>query len=361
MIMARKLLQLAVAVTFAAILAGHSAQAIEMTPELKKIVEGAKAEGKLRIETLPDVLAGAEGLKAATAWMKKEFNIDVEGSFVPNPAFAQQLGKLFTEMQSGQKASSDAYTATAVQITPMLDRGIFVPVPWTQLLPGRITANIVEADSRALRVLTQLPGILYNKARFPEAVQVKEMNDLLQPGVKGKFATTPYLAGFDVLISADKWGFEKTSDYVTKMAGQISGLVPCGATERIASGEIPALVFDCGGGEQNRQRFKGVLDLHVIPDNAQRRYTYLTVMKHAANPNAAILYALYMSTPEGQKFVYDTAGFNLDTYAGSERAAEIGALEKRGIKFTDVTIDWWSKQPNIAAQHANLIKLIQRR
>lgn len=335
--------------------------AIEMTPELKKVVEGAKAEGKLRIETLPDVLGGAEGVKAATAWMKREFNIDVDGSFVPNPAFAQQLAKLFTEMQSGQKASSDAFSTTAVQATPMLDRGVFLSVPWTQLLPGRITPDIVEADGRALRTLTQMPGILYNKVKFPEFKNVKLMADLLKPEFKGKFVTTPYLAGYDVLLSNDKWGYDKTAEYVTQLASQVSGLVPCGATERIASGEIPALALDCSGSEQNRPRFKDVLDLQVVPDNAQRRYTYITVMKHAANPNAAILFALYMSTPEGQKFVWDASGFNLDTYPGSERGKEIQALQSAGIKFTDVTIDWWSKQANIGAQHGNLIKLIQRR
>ena len=200
------------------------AHAIDMTPELKKVVEGAKAEGKLRIETLPDVLAGAEGVKAATAWMKREFNIDVEGSFVPNPAFAQQLAKLFTEMQSGQKASSDAFSATAVQVTPMLDRGVFVSVPWTQLLPGRITPDIVEADGRALRTLTQMPGILYNKAKFPEVKDVKQMADLLKPEFKDKFVTTPYLAGYDVLLSNDKWGYDKTAEYVTQLAS--SGVRP---------------------------------------------------------------------------------------------------------------------------------------
>lgn len=353
--------QLAAAVTFAALLTVSNANAIEMTPELKKIVEGAKAEGKLRIESLPDVLAGAEGVKAATAWMKREFGIDVEGAFNPNPAFAQQLAKLFTEMQSGQKASTDAYSATAVQITPMLDRGLFLSEPWTNLLPGRITPEIVEADGRALRVLTQMPGILYNKTKFPEVTQIKQMTDLLKPELKGRFVTTPYLAGFDVLLSNDKWGNDKTIEYITALAGQVSGLVPCGATERIASGELPALALDCAGSEQNRPRFKDVIGLHVVPDNAQRRYTYTTVMKHAANPNAAALYALYMSTPEGQKFVWDAAGFDLDIYPDSARGKEIEALQKQGIQFTDVTIDWWSRQPAIAAQHGNLIKLIQRK
>ena len=61
--MARHLLQLVSAAALAAFLSTTVyAQTTEMTPELKKVVEGAKTEGKLRIETLPDVLAGAEGL-----------------------------------------------------------------------------------------------------------------------------------------------------------------------------------------------------------------------------------------------------------------------------------------------------------
>jgi ABC-type Fe3+ transport system substrate-binding protein len=338
------------------------AAAIEMTPELRKVVEGAKAEGKLKIESLPDVLAGPDGVKAATAWMKAEFGIDIDGTWSPNPAFAQQAAKLFTEMQSGQKASSDAFTATAVQITPMLDRGLFVPIEWAKLMPGRITPSIVEADGRALRVLTQVPGILYNKQRLPEVIKIAAMDDLLKPEFKGKFTTTPYLAGFDVLASKEVWGPAKTADYVTKLAGQISGLLLCGATERIASGEQLALALDCSGSEHNRDRFKNVIGLHVVPDNAQRRYTYVTVSKHASNPNAATLFALYMSSPEGQRMLWDRVGFNLDNYPDSERAKEIAALQQKGIKFVDVTMDWWVRQgPAIATEHANLIKLIQRR
>jgi ABC-type Fe3+ transport system substrate-binding protein len=338
-----------------------TAYALEMTPELRKVVDGARAEGKLRIESLPDVLAGPNGVKAATAWMKKEFGIDVEGTWGPNPAMAAQVAKIFTEFQAGQKASSDAYTGTAVQVSPMLERGLFRTVPWERLLPGRITREVVEGDGRALRVLTQIPGILYNKQRLPQIAQVQSMNDLLKPEFKGKFTTTPYLAGFDVLLSDEVWGYAKTADYVNKLAGQVSGLLLCGSVERIASGEQLALALDCAGAEQNRERFRNVLGLHVVPDNAQRRYTYITVPTNSANPNAATLFALFFSTPEGQKFVWNNAGFDLDTYPDSQRHQEVEALRKRGIKFIDVTLSWWSKQKNVAQQHAELIKAIQRK
>jgi ABC-type Fe3+ transport system substrate-binding protein len=335
--------------------------ALEMTPDLRKVVEGAKAEGKLKIESLPDVLGGPNGVKAATAWMKKEFGIDVEGSWGPNPAMAAQVAKIFTEFQAGQRASSDAYTGTAVQIAPMLEKGLFRTVQWERLLPGRLTREVIEGDGRAIRVLTQMPGILYNKQKAPQIAQIKTMEDLLKPEFKGRFTTTPYLAGFDVLASDEVWGYKKTADYVSRLAGQVSGLLLCGSVERIASGEHLALALDCAGAEHNRERFKGVLDLHVVPDNAQRRYTYTTIPANAASPNAAILFALFFSTREGQKFVWDHSGFNLDTYPDSERRREIEAMQKRGIKFVDVTLSWWSRQKGVAQAHADLIKIVQRK
>lgn len=335
--------------------------ALEMTPELKKVVEGARAEGKLKIESLPDVLGGPAGVKAATAWMKKEFGIDIEGAWGPNPAMAAQVAKIFTEFQANQKASSDAFAGTAVQVAPMLEKGLFRTVPWARLLPGRITTEIVEGDSRALRVLTQMPGILYNKQKLPQVTDIKSMNDLLKPEFKGKFTTTPYLAGFDVLASDDVWGPKRAADYVSRMAGQVSGLLLCGSAERIASGEHLALALDCAGAEHNRERFRSVLGLHVIADNAQRRYTYQTIPVNSANPNAAILYVLYFSTPEGQKFVWDSSGFNLDTYPDSGRHQEVEAMRAKGIKFIDVTLNWWSRQKGVAQNHAELIKIMQRK
>src|SRR5919106_1527175 len=82
----------------------------------------------------------------------------------------------------------------------------------------------------------------------------------------------------------------------------------------------PALVIDCSGGSQNRLRFrgKGILDTHIISDVAQCRYAYLTIPAHTPHLNAAILYTLYLSSPEGQeKVVWDYYGWDLDLYPNS--------------------------------------------
>jgi ABC-type Fe3+ transport system substrate-binding protein len=150
---------------------------------------------------------------------------------------------------------------------------------------------------------------------------------------------------------------------VRKLSTQIAGLLGCEGEDRIASGETPALAIDCSGGSQNRLRYRGrgILDTHVVSDMAQRRYAYLTIPAHAPHPNAAILYTLYISSPEGQeKVVWDLYGQDLDLYPGSHSAERVRALRAKGVTFTDVNIEWWKTNQGIEKDHLELTKIIRR-
>jgi ABC-type Fe3+ transport system substrate-binding protein len=214
-----------------------------------------------------------------------------------------------------------------------------------------------------LRVDATFPGILYNVRLAPWAKDIKSMADLLKPDYKGKFATTSFLAGFDVLASKDGWGIEKTMDYVRKLAPQVDGLLRCNSEDRIASGEIPAIALDCIGGAQFTNRFRGkdVLDTQIVPDAAQRRYYYIFIPSNSKHPNAAILYGLYLSSPEGQRDVMMSLdGSDLDDYPESVNAKRVKALETAGVKFIDVTMEWWAKAqtPELVAAQSAMTKII---
>jgi len=93
---------------------------------------------------------------------------------------------------------------------------------------------------------------------------------------------------------------------------------------------------------------------------AQRRYAYMTVPAHAPHPNAAILYTLYISSAEGQeKVVWDHYGWDLDNYAGSHAAKRVADVTAKGVKFTDVNIDWWKTNQGVAKAHLELTKIIR--
>ncbi len=338
------------------------AAAADMTPELQKVIAGAKAEGSLHLSYASNILGGADGARLAAKAIKEKYGVSLDINFTPGPSFAQMATKLYTEMQAQQKASTDVYNGTAVQVSPYLSRGLWRSIEWTKLYPGRITAEIAEADGRALRVVTSLSGVLYNKNTAPEFGKIVTMNDLLKPQYKGKVFTTPYLAGFDVLLADDVWGYDKTLAYVQKLSKQVGGLMPCAATDRIASGEVPGLAIDCSGSEENTAKYKNVLGHVIIHDAAMRRYNYLCIPKNAEHPNAAILFGLYASSPEGQRdMAFGLFGADLDTYPEAQTHARVAALQKVGVKFTDVTIDWWTSQKNVGANLKKLTAIIRKR
>jgi ABC-type Fe3+ transport system substrate-binding protein len=340
------------------------AQPLEITPELAKVIAAAKHEGRLVLRSTTSVNGAADGAQAAQDGIKRMFGVDLAVDWVPGPAFAPLAAALFQEKQAGQPASGDVYVATAIQITPYLERGLFRPVDWAKLMPARIKPELVEGDGKALRFMTFLPGINYNVKVAPWVGEIKAVSDLLKPDYKGKFVTTPFLAGFDVLLADPRWGPQKTAELVHQLSSQIAGLLGCEGEDRIASGEIPALAIDCTGGSQNRLRFrdKGILDTRIIGDVAQRRYAYLTIPAHAEHPNAAILYTLYLASAEGQeKVVWDYYGWDLDLYPSSHAGKRVKEVEAQGIKFTDVNIDWWKTNQGIAKEHLELTKIIRTR
>jgi ABC-type Fe3+ transport system substrate-binding protein len=342
---------------------GGSARAAEipMSPALQKVIDGAKKEGALTLSYAANILGGATGARVGAAGVRQYFGVDIDVTYYPGPSFAPMVARLLTEMQAGQPASTDLYNGTAVELQPNLGKGLFRQIPWTELYPGRITPEIAEADGRALRIVTKIPGVLYNKRAAPEFGAVRMMSDLLKPEYKGKLYTTPYLAGFDVLVAKDVWGFEKTAAFVTQLAPNIGGLAACAAVDRIASGEIPALALSCSGSEANIATYRGVLGAEPIRDAATRRFDYLGIPVNAAHPNAAILFALYASSPEGQsKILHAFFGSDLDTYADTSTHKEVAALEQEGVHFIDVTTQWWASHDGINQDLGKLINIVTK-
>ena len=244
------------AVTAAALIAAAQVSAQPQPPagELARVVEGAKQEGRLLLRSTTSVNGAAEGARIAQDGIKRMFGVDLAVEWVPGPAFAPLAAALYQEKQAGQPSSGDVYVGTAIQITPYLERGLFHSADWPSLMPGRIPPELVEAQGRALRFMTFLPGVNYNVRLANWVPHVEALEDLLAPALKGKFVTTPFLAGFDVLLADPKWGAKRTEEFVRRLSGQIAGLLGCEGEDRIASGEMPALAIDCSGGSQNRLR-----------------------------------------------------------------------------------------------------------
>jgi iron(III) transport system substrate-binding protein len=336
------------------------ANAQPFNDKLKQLAQDAAKEGSLNLTWSQSTLAGLEGARRYEAGINKAFGIKLKINFVPGPAMAQVGNQLATEYQAKQKAHTDLLLGAAAQIAPLVKRDFFIQVPWESYLPGRITDEMTELDGKIVRIVTGLSGATYNSKLAP--FKPTRLEDFLKPEWKGKIASTPYAASFDVLLADDVWGKDKTTKYVTALSSQITGLIRCGEAERIATGEFIALVMDCTGQDALQWQEKGApLDQMVPHDAAQQRYYYFAVPKHAQNPNAAKLFSIFLLTEEGQKIAYDTWKTDLHFMPGSRMNKMVGDLKKAGVTFKEVTVEWWLKHPEIDAGKRNLVKILSTR
>jgi ABC-type Fe3+ transport system substrate-binding protein len=141
------------------------------------------------------------------------------------------------------------------------------------------------------------------------------------------------------------WG-ERGVDFARDLSPQLAGLMRCSDLERVASGEFLAFAMDCTGRDWVELKRKGAPTEHVVPsDFPVQRFYYMSIPKHAANPNAAKLFVTFLQTSEGQRLIWKYTDSDLHTYSDSQLAPEIAAYEKRGIVFHRITIQWHLDHP----------------
>jgi hypothetical protein len=215
-----------------------SARAETQSPALAALIKGAAAEGKIDLQWSSSLLGGLDGVSQAVDGMNKMFGLHLEPRLTPDPdSVPQLLNKVAVTQKAGQPSPTDAFVGTTVHIATAIQRDMVQGADWTALLPGRITESTIEDKGLAVRVFTTLPGgIVYNTQLAPHPPT--SLADLLKPEWKGKIASNPYGASFELLSASDVWGEEKAIDFVRKFSAQISGLIGCPDMERVASGEF---------------------------------------------------------------------------------------------------------------------------
>jgi ABC-type Fe3+ transport system substrate-binding protein len=336
------------------------AQAEEASPALKALAAAANQEGSVTLSWSQSTLGGSQGAARLQAAMNKAFGTNIRINFLPGPDMARVINQVATEAAAGQKAHVDLLLGAAPQITPVAKANLFEPVEWAKYLPGRITPEMIELDGGIIRIVTGLSGVTYNAQLAP--MKPTRLDDFLKPEWKGKIASTPYAAGLDVLLAEDVWGRQKTTDYVRALSRQIAGVMRCGETERVATGEYLALVMDCTGQDALLWQEKGAPVAQLLPlDAAQQRYYYFAVPRNAQHPGAAKLFATFLLTPEGQRLAYETWKIDLHLLPGSRTGAMIADYQQRGVKLKEVTVQWWSEHLEIDAGRSELIKILTTR
>lgn len=334
------------------------ASAADLTPALAKVAAAADQEGTLRVLWGDNVLGGAAGAKVMQDGVNRMFGTHIRIQFAPGDSMPQVGNQIMAEAQAKHPASSDVWLAPTTHVGRASKSGILMKVDWPALLPGRITDRMVELDGGALRFVSNIAGVTYNTELLPGPPTT--LAGFLAPEFKGKIATTPYAAAFDILATDDFWGLDKTLDFATKLSAQVSALMRCNEGSRIAAGEVEALLIDCGGDTAYGLADKGAPVSHYLArDFLNERFFYLVVPTNAEHPNAAKLLSVWLLTPEGQAFSWQTWQEDLSLFPDSHSAKEIAGATGGGGTVKRLDVNWWLAHPDAAAALDKVVKIFR--
>jgi iron(III) transport system substrate-binding protein len=328
------------------------------------LVEAARREGQLTLGWAESVLGGSQMIGRLTDGFNRLYGLNVSVQYTPSPNMVEMGSKLAQEYQANRAPTTDVYVGPGRAIVSLMQLGALETVDWTAWAANVRDPRLVAPGGMAVEVAWFQPGITYDSSRLTGSMVPTSLEDLLQPQYAGRIASTPYAAFFDSLASPEVWGERRTLDYVTKLAAQLAGLMGCGESTRIVSGEFDLLALDCGAFDARLAQQKGAPVAQAIPSDAALIFPwYLTVPKNAAHPAAAKLFVNYLLGRDGQDIMYETHFTDHPLVAGSKIAPEIEKLRGSGAPLyaLDVAFRQRNDEKELDRLNTEIIRIIQRR
>ena len=133
---------------------------------------------------------------------------------------------------------------------------------------------------------------------------------------------------------------------------------------RIASGEFEAFGISCNQHDALANAAKGAPVGFVLASDAPiTTLLYEAVPATATHPNAAKLWINFMSSPEGQKLLYQATFADLRFVPGSQTAKSIDAVEAKGARVLTIGTDFYRHHDTAAMDRdlADLQKILRSR
>lgn len=343
-----------------------SAQAMDDPKNLKELIAAAKKEGSLTAMWSSSSLAGGKGFREVVSAMNKKYGINLKAKFTPGPSMTRMIAKVTREVKAGQPGSTDVLWNNSGGALKGGKVGILRKVDWMAYLerkPGKWgDFDPIAPGGVALASAGSLVGVMYNSDLVKGDDIPRSIDDVFKPKFKGKIASTPYVAGMREFGMPDVLGNERMIEYTKKLTNHIGGLMRCGSTDRLTSGEFLMLVFSCGDQYVNRAINSGSgepLGYALMKEAVISHTRWGMIPKNSQSPNAAILFIVYLHTPEGQKWMWEKAGLDLPLYPESQMRKKLLAAQDAGAKIVMNSPRWLEKNGDYAKYRKKLQKIIK--
>lgn len=334
------------------------------SPAVQQMVQGAQQETVLKGSWSPSSFGGSAGFERLVDGMNKKYGLHLQAQFTPGIDEQAMASRLAQEVAAGQQASEDVYLGNPAGVHDVLKTQTFKSLDWRALIDRPIEPegefDPVAPNGMAVAFASSVVGITYNTNLVKPADVPRRLNDLLDPKWKGKMASTPYASGWREFVAPDLLGPDPTFAFVHKFAPQVAGLIRCGESDRITSGEFMMLVMDCGANDVITLKRQGApIDHALIEDAAVVHNRYGAVPANSAAPNAAALFVAYLETPEAQATLWDVDGLDFYLFPESNTRRATEDVRKSGGKLALDSPQWLDSVPNFSASQKQLGDILQ--
>ncbi|MPY68550.1 MAG: extracellular solute-binding protein [Alphaproteobacteria bacterium] len=286
----------AVALLSGALVVGSvpAAGAAEIGKTLEEVIALASKEGTVHVANT----WRGEVLKEVAKGVKKKYGIAFKQTRASGIASRERI---LNEAMAGLN-EYDVVNVSGELRPQYIRAGIIVKVAWGKLFP-KVRPMLIDPQGYFLAAGISRYGFIYNHNMVSAAEAPKTWEDCLDPKWKGRMAVYTRPRTFTGLWPG--WGEAKSLAFHRKLKdnGPIWTTDQTSTGAKIAAGEYP---FSCGLPYHTflnvKRRDKAAPITFVIPPELPVQIgEAFAIMKGARNPNAAILFAGYLASSEGQK------------------------------------------------------------
>ena len=303
---------------------------------LQALHEAARKEGKVVYWGSPE----SQTARVLAERFRRRFpGIELELFKIQSAA---AIERIIAGAQTG-RADVDLVDSILGYLPMLFDRRLVASHPWTQAFG--VDPTRVLFDGRALTLWHLDSPIAYNTDAV-KAGELTRWEDLLDPKWRGKLLVEA--RGFPFAILALKWGEAQAFDFIARIKAQ-NPIITKGGTatiEALAGGQGMVAVGAYAGAVELAQRGGAPVDwMRIGP--VPTAYAVLMQLANAPHPNAARLFAYFMTTKDAHDAIYDGQG--LDLVFGRD----VGEL---GRKYVEAKLEIVPESQDIA----NMQRLLSR-
>lgn len=332
----------ALSLFLAVVVAGGAPPAFaQRSAALQQLVEGARKEGQLDL-MISSSVGGEQGAKELTDAFKRRFGLELRINADLAGQESQKFNQAVTEGKAGIPPTYDLMQGTDENVLSLKEAGGVEPIAnWESLLAevapeaAKVKEKISPHNLAGYGFLwsTRTAAILYNPKTISEAELPKTWKQMGDPKYKAAFSVPPFTSLS--LMGLLKYEKDELLDIIRSWGrNKRDVLVYDAAAQRVMLGDLK---FSYGNTdiyiEQKANDPGAPLEVSFFEDLTPRRNVMYLVRKGARRPNAAKLFALWVTGAEANAIIEKRNSIeNLGLARGPVSSKIVKILERKNIK-----------------------------